>query len=128
MKSTFRKIGKTLLWVVSIFIGAIVIAIITYSFIYSPEYVLRALMWGDSDVYDYQKFPERVMEQGSEIFYFEEKLDEARINSMFETQPLIDEMESFIQGSDTDFFSEFFNFPRFPYFSKVHKQRGIAAT
>ena len=101
MKSRFRKIGKTLLWVVSIFLVVIVIAIITYSFIYSPEYVIRALMWGDSDVYDYQKFPERVMEQGSEIFYFEEKLDEARINSMFETQPLIDEMEPFIEGSDT---------------------------
>ena len=41
------------------------------------------------------------MEQGSEIFYFEENLDEARINSIFETQPLIDEMESFIEGSDT---------------------------
>lgn len=58
-------------------------------------------MWGNSDVYDYQKFPERVIEPGSEVFYFEENLDEDRIKTLFETQPLIDEMESFMENSDT---------------------------
>jgi CubicO group peptidase (beta-lactamase class C family) len=101
LKSIFRIIGKTFLWLIGIFVGVILIAIIAYSLIYSPEYVLRVLMWGNSDVYDYQKFPERVIDPGSHVFYFEENLDEDRIKTIFETQALIDEMESFIEISDT---------------------------
>ena len=39
---------------------AIIGIALLYAYIaYPAEYVNRVLRWGDADVYDYQKFPER---------------------------------------------------------------------
>ena len=37
-------------------------------------HVARGTAWGDSDVWDYQKFPERVMENAGPAFYFDQNL------------------------------------------------------
>jgi CubicO group peptidase (beta-lactamase class C family) len=39
---------------------------------WSAEYLGRTLRWGPSDIYDYQKFPERVIENAPPTFYFKE--------------------------------------------------------
>jgi CubicO group peptidase (beta-lactamase class C family) len=101
MTKKIKKIGRVFLLVASFIIGLLLLVLVFFSVKYSPEYVLRALKWGDSDVYDYQKFPERVMKVGPKEFTFDQKLNEAAISSFFELHPKIDGLESFIEKSDT---------------------------
>ena len=101
MKSLMKKIGKMLLWVVGILLGVILVAIIAYSFIYSPQYVFRALRWGNSDVYDYLKFPERKIDKAAVEFHFEEQLNTDEVEEVFESHPLVDNLETFIQDTST---------------------------
>ena len=67
MSTTLGKVGKWLLWIFGILVGVLVLILVAFSLIYSPEYVIRVLRWGDADVYDYQKFPERSMEASAQI-------------------------------------------------------------
>ncbi len=90
-----------LLWAVGIFLGVIVVAIIAYSFIYSPQYVFRVLRWGNSDVYDYLKFPERQIDKAAEEFYFVEELNEPEIENAFKSHPLVEDLDSFVQETST---------------------------
>ena len=90
-----------LLWVVGIFLGVILVAIIAYSFIYSPQYVFRALRWGNSDVYDYLKFPERKIDKAAVEFHFEEQLNTGEVEEVFESHPLVDNLDTFIQDTST---------------------------
>ncbi len=101
MKNKMKKIGQILFWGVGVIIGLVLFTVLFYSVKYSPEYVLRVLRWGDSDVYDYQKFPKRVMEVGSQEFAFEVNPNEVDVKALFESHPQIDDFESFVEGSDT---------------------------
>lgn len=101
MVKRFRKFGRALLFGVGIIAGLLFIILLFYSIRYSPEYVVRVLRWGDSDVYDYQKFPERVINVGSEEFTFDQRPNEAWVSSKFESHPLIDNLDSFIAASDS---------------------------
>jgi len=38
----------------------------------SPEYVYRAYVWGDSDIFDYEKFPSRPIENAAPAFHFKQ--------------------------------------------------------
>ena len=43
-------------------IMALLALVLAWAFLsYPADYVLRILRWGNADVYDYQKFPERVV-------------------------------------------------------------------
>ena len=101
MNKKIRKFGKVLIWGVGILIGVVLFILLFYSVRYSPEYVLRVLRWGDADVYDYQKFPERLMDVGSEGFTFDQQLNKAWVSSRFESHPLIDDLDSFVEVSDS---------------------------
>jgi len=96
-----KKIGKMLMWVVGIFLGVILVAIIAYSFIYSPEYVFRVMRWGTSDVYDYLKFPEREIDKAEVEFHFVEEMSEAEMEAAFESHPLVDNLDLYIQDTST---------------------------
>jgi CubicO group peptidase (beta-lactamase class C family) len=39
-----------------------------------PEYVYRAVFWGDSDITDYEKFPTRAIQNSPQVFQFAENL------------------------------------------------------
>ena len=101
MRTTLGKIGKWLLWVVGILTGSLFLVIAVFSLIYSPEYVSRVLRWGDADVYDYQKFPERHMEASSQPFFFKEGRDEDLVRAHFESHPLVDDMETLMENTNT---------------------------
>ncbi|MCJ7537241.1 MAG: hypothetical protein MUO57_17060, partial [Anaerolineales bacterium] len=104
MKSKFKSIGKVFLWLIGILAVVFLTAVIAYSIIYTPQYVFRVLRWGNSDVYDYLKFPERQMEKAAVEYHFIEQQNNAEINDMFESNPLIDDLESFINETDTQAF------------------------
>ena len=38
----------------------------------SPEYIYRSYVWGDSDIYDYEKFPSRPIQNAAPAFHFKE--------------------------------------------------------
>ena len=51
---------------------------------YSPTYVYRTITMNVADVYDYKNFVNRVIKGSENSFNFEEKLEEAYIESVFD--------------------------------------------
>lgn len=62
---------------------------------YPAEYVNRALRWGDSDIYDYQKFPECPLETSGSPFEFSLNLDEEHVRTQFELASGMDDFDSY---------------------------------
>ncbi|HEY5728722.1 MAG TPA: serine hydrolase [Anaerolineales bacterium] len=76
-----------------------------YAYIAFPvEYVNRLLRWGDADVYDYQKFPERILEPSDNPFTFPVALDEDRVRTQFEADSVLDDFDSFLADNRTQAF------------------------
>ena len=97
MKRISRNILLGLLIIVSVFL--------LYAYLsYPAEYVNRLLRWGDSDVYDYQKFPERVLDASDMPFEFSLILDEDRVRTQFEAVSAIDDFDSFLTDNRTQAF------------------------
>lgn len=93
--------------VASIFIlvfGLIGLALLWAFLTYPADYVWRVLRWGNSDVYDYQKFPERLMSKGDTAFQFTTGLDESRVQEMFAQHSLIDDLDTFLEDTHTQAF------------------------
>jgi len=96
-----KKIAK------SFFSGLLAIIGITllYAYItYPAEYVNRVLRWGDADVYDYLKFPERILETSGSPFEFSLNLDEDRVRTQFELVSGMDDFDSFLAKNHTQAF------------------------
>lgn len=98
------KVKKILLVICTILV-AIVILTLTISFIvYPSEYVLRVFTWLSADVYDYTRFPERPISSSAESFAFSYALDEDRVRNLFEEQPSISQLDSFLTETGTQAF------------------------
>jgi CubicO group peptidase (beta-lactamase class C family) len=90
-----------------IIVGLISIAGIAllYAYLAYPiEYVNRVLRWGDSDVYDYQKFPERALETSDSPFEFSLALDEDHVRTQFELASGNDDFDAFLAKKRTQAF------------------------
>jgi len=98
-----KKIGTIILIVIVL---SVVLPLIIASVIYSPEYAQRCLLWGPSDVYDYEKFPQRMIQAGLEPFFFRQGSadDEARIRSMLESALGIDDPDRALEAAGTQAF------------------------
>jgi len=76
-----------------------------YAYIaYPAEYVNRVFRWGNSDVYDYQKFPERVLETSGSPFEFSLNLDEEHVRAQLEAASGMDDFDSFLEKKRTQAF------------------------
>ena len=99
-----RTLGRVVLRV----IGALVVfvcLVLAWAFLsYPTEYVMRGLRWGDADVYDYHKFPERHVSAGQIHFKFAERHDEAKVQSLLEQHPAIDNLDTFLEKNRTQAF------------------------
>jgi len=96
-----RRIAKLILMGLFAVIGLLLL----YAYIaYPAEYVNRALRWMDSDVYDYQKFPERALEISGSPFEFSLNLDEDRVRTQFEAISGMDDFDSFLEKKHTQAF------------------------
>jgi CubicO group peptidase (beta-lactamase class C family) len=71
---------------------------------YPAEYTNRLLRWGDADVYDYQKFPERLLEATDSPFEFSLNLEDEHIRAQFELVSGIDDFDSFLAKNRTQAF------------------------
>src|SRR5437867_2609034 len=99
-----NKFGRVLLRSLIALAGLIVLILLYVFLAYPSEYVRRVLLWQNSDVYDYQKFPERPLATGSSIFYFTEAPDEAKVRAVFEANPTIDHPATFLAKNHTQAF------------------------
>jgi len=83
-----------------------IVLIFLFAFLFYPaEYVLRVLRWGNSDVYDYQKFPARMMPASDEPFHFEYDLQETAVTTQFNTNPIVNgDFEQFLADTGTQAF------------------------
>lgn len=100
MKKPVKSAAYVLLVVV-----IVIASILVYAFVFYPgDYVLRILRWGDSDVYDYQKFPAQALAASETPFYFQDVPDEARIRAFFNDQEAVGDLEAFLTETDTQAF------------------------
>ena len=97
MKSRIKNILVGLLALISI---ALLYAYIAYP----AEYVNRVLRWGNADVYDYQKFPERIISASDNPFEFTSNLDEEQVRARFELASDMDDLDSFLADNRTQAF------------------------
>ena len=85
------------------------LAIISISLLYAylaypAGYVNRVLRWRDSDVYDYQKFPERPLAISDSPFEFSLNLDEEHVRTQLEIASGVDDFDSFLEKNRTQAF------------------------
>jgi CubicO group peptidase (beta-lactamase class C family) len=99
-----RAVAKIFLWLLLIVVGVIA-AILLYAYIaYPAQYINRLLRWRNSDVYDYQKFPERALETSGEPFEFSLDLKEDLVRAQFERVSGVDDFEVFLEENHTQAF------------------------
>lgn len=89
---------------ITILLGLLILTLVSSNLIYSPEYVNRVFRWMDSDVYDYQKFPERPLAASSVPFEFPIRLDEERVRNNFEVISGVEDFDSFLAKNRTQAF------------------------
>lgn len=99
-----RKSRKVILLILLSLLGLVCIFVAWVFLSYPAEYVKRALVWGDSDVYDYQKFPTRHITASPTPFYFEEEPAEAMIQALFEQNPEIRDLDDLLKQTQTQAF------------------------
>jgi CubicO group peptidase (beta-lactamase class C family) len=78
--------------------------VLAASLAFSPGLVLRAIAWGDADVYEYRKFPSRTLEAAETAFHFIKVDEEARVRSLLEDDPRIADLEEFLEWTKTQAF------------------------
>jgi CubicO group peptidase (beta-lactamase class C family) len=99
-----KKAGKKLLWIAGILASLIIVSLMILILLYPAEYIFRVLRWNNADVYDYKKFPERLLEASPQAFFFEEALAEDYVENLFETNPTVDHLETFLVETGTQAF------------------------
>jgi CubicO group peptidase (beta-lactamase class C family) len=124
-------IKKTFLWIICI-LAALVILRFGLALIFQPPlYVYRAVMWGDSAITDYEKFPARGILNAPPVFQFTENHSSDRFTTIeYQADGVkqTDDFESFLTETgttafivihgDTILYENYFNgFQRDSYFT-----------
>jgi CubicO group peptidase (beta-lactamase class C family) len=97
------KGAKIVVWALGILAGVFAMHIIVAMFFYQPAYVFRVLAWGESDAFDWQKFPEHLLEAAPEPFYFREAHDD-RAAGLYEAIAGVDDWDAFLESNHTQAF------------------------
>lgn len=97
------KFLKILVWTVIILTGIIALLLVAALLTYPPIYVFRLIAWGDSDAFDWQKFPEHRLEAAPTPFKFEETPD-SRVNTLFSELAGVDDWDKYLEENLTQAF------------------------
>ncbi|WP_420641341.1 serine hydrolase domain-containing protein [Candidatus Leptofilum sp.] len=98
------RVKKGVTWLLAIVVGLIGLVLV-YAFTFYPaEYTLRVLRWRDADVYDYQKFPERPFPPSDAPFHFTQAPAEAMVQTLFEMDTAVDDLDTFLAETGTQAF------------------------
>lgn len=85
-------------------LSAFVVLFAAISLVFSPVTALRALAWGEADVYDYRKFPSRALHAPDRAFHFTAAYDETKIKALFEADPMLGDLGEFLESTQTQAF------------------------
>ena len=97
------KLVKALRILAATVIGAIALVIAVAMLVYPPEYVYRAVVWQDSDAFDWQKFPSHPLNAAPTAYQFAVAL-EPRVAELFEQLSGADDWDSFLEEKNTQAF------------------------
>lgn len=96
------RAGRIITIAAGIITALLITAVLVLLSFYPAEYLRRLVTYGESDVYDYQIFPERAVQPSPNPIPFDPSpnpaADEARVRAWFEQDPLV--------GGDLDAFFE----------------------
>jgi CubicO group peptidase (beta-lactamase class C family) len=98
------RLKSILLWGLCIVVAVLVFYPLLACLYYPSDYVYRALTWGESSVYDYLELPGRSLKAGAIPFYFDQNLQETWVRAVFESDPQIDDLDSFLADTGTQAF------------------------
>lgn len=84
-------------------LGVILLWLVMASLVYSPVYVARTLAWGQSDAFDWQKFPFHPLQASSNPQYFESAPD-PRVPELFEQLSGSEDWGRFLEANQTQAF------------------------
>ena len=104
-----KRVLKIGLGAVGIILVLLVGVLAYFAIRYSPEYLRRVIVLGQSDYYDYQRFPERTMDAAAEPFHFQASVNpaaaEARVRVAFEADPMVGgDLDAFLAARGTQAF------------------------
>jgi len=98
-----KRIIKKLTWTLIVLAGIIILALAAALLTYPPVYVFRVIAWGNSDAFDWQKFPEHHLEAAPVRFTFDEAPDD-RVATLFAQLAGVDHWEAFLEANHTQAF------------------------
>jgi CubicO group peptidase (beta-lactamase class C family) len=103
MKIHKSKIFKVIVWALVILIGALLLILAHGLLTYPAEYVYRVLAWGNSDVFDWQKFPEHRLDPAPVAYKFSESINNA-VPSLLANLAEVEDWEEFLELNSTQAF------------------------
>jgi CubicO group peptidase (beta-lactamase class C family) len=104
MQSILRGIAKYVIGVAALLVSLLLILLLIVFIRYPNEYVIRVLKWRDADVFDYQKFPERVLEPPPVPFVFTENIDEEYVRRAFREAVSVTDLDEMLRNTKTQAF------------------------
>jgi CubicO group peptidase (beta-lactamase class C family) len=90
-------------WVLGGLVAVVVLVLIAALVTYPPQYVYRVFAWGESDVFDWQNFPEHRLEAAPAAYAFEEAPDE-RVAAVFTDLVAVEDWDAFLAENETQAF------------------------
>jgi CubicO group peptidase (beta-lactamase class C family) len=104
MKKSVILALRIILFILLSLAGLLLVLVVYFSIVYSPEYVRRSFFVGEATVYDYLKLPGRPLTASPKVFHFATQPDEARVRAIFEANPKVGNLEDFLARTGTQAF------------------------
>lgn len=93
-----------ILRIVTAVTACIIVAVLGIaSLVYSPRYVIRVILWQDSDAFDWQKFPAHPVRAASQIHYFH-SAPAPRVSEVFNQLSGAKDWDAFLAQNSTQAF------------------------
>ena len=97
------KLIKSLRILVITILGLVALFLVIAMLVYPPQYILRALVWQESDAFDWQKFPSHPLEAAYETYHFE-VMPDRRVAELFGYLAGTDDWDRFLEENATQAF------------------------
>ena len=98
-----KKMIKVLTWTLVALAGILVLALAVALLVYPPVYVFRVLAWGNSDAFDWQKFPNHPLVASPLPVPFEKAPDE-QVAALFARLANVGDWGAFLEENHTQAF------------------------
>jgi CubicO group peptidase (beta-lactamase class C family) len=98
------KAKRILIFVIAASIVFLILILISSALIYPPEYIGRILRWGNSDVNDFQKFPNRPLLAANSSYEFAISPGDDQVQANFASIARVPDFESFLEYTGTQAF------------------------